>query len=187
MATLAAKRALLRDLLHTLSYRRQPVVLSSGKASDFYIDCKQTTLHPEGAALAGELLWDLVADWTPQAIAGPTLGADPLVMSIMFASRARGQAVPAMIIRKTPKSHGTSAWIEGCDNASRGARVAVVEDVVTSGGSALKAIERARECGYTVVGMVALVDRGEGASEAFQRAGVPFRSLFTVGDFCATD
>src|SRR5574341_479202 len=178
--SLAADRARLLELLRTLSFERRKVVLASGKESDFYVDCKRTALTAEGHALIGRLLLDRIRrlEPPPRGVGGLTLGADPLASAVAMASwleyeRWRAQAQPAhppstidaFIVRKEPKGHGTGQWIEGRRTIPDGSRVAVLEDVVTSGGSALKAIERCRAEHLEVVGCVALVDRLEGGRE----------------------
>ncbi|HYQ81455.1 MAG TPA: orotate phosphoribosyltransferase [Anaeromyxobacteraceae bacterium] len=189
-------RARLLELLRTLSFERRKVVLASGKESDFYVDCKRTALTAEGHALVGRLLLDRIRrlDPPPRGAGGLTLGADPLASAVAMASwlevegaRAEGRAPPspidAFIVRKEPKGHGTGQWIEGRKTIPDGSRVVVLEDVVTSGGSALKAIERCRAEKLVVVGCFALVDRQEGGREAIEAQGVPLDSLFTREDF----
>jgi orotate phosphoribosyltransferase len=189
-------RARLLELLRTLSFERRRVVLASGKESDFYIDCKRTALTAEGHALIGRCLLDRVRRIRPpvRGVGGLTLGADPLASAIALTSflederaRAQGEDPPgtidAFIVRKEPKGHGTGQWIEGRTTIPDGSRVAVLEDVVTTGGSALKAIERCRAEKLEVVGCFALVDREEGGREAIEASGVPLDALFARGDF----
>jgi orotate phosphoribosyltransferase len=189
-------RARLLELLRTLSFERRRVVLASGKESDFYIDCKRTALTAEGHALIGRCLLDRVRRIRPpvRGVGGLTLGADPLASAIALTSflederaRAQGENPPgtidAFIVRKEPKGHGTGQWIEGRTTIPDGSRVAVLEDVVTTGGSALKAIERCRAEKLEVVGCFALVDREEGGREAIEASGVPLDALFARGDF----
>ena len=168
--------ALLRDR----SYERRKVVLASGRESDFYVDGKQTSLHPRGAYLLGRLLLEKMALFgRVDAVGGPTLGADPLATSVALVSSLEGRPMPAFIVRKEPKGHGTRRWIEGKKNLPEGALVVVVEDVVTTGGSGLSAVEKIEEEGYRVVGLLAVVDREEGAREAITGKGYRFESLFT--------
>jgi orotate phosphoribosyltransferase len=178
-------RARLLELLRTLSYERRKVVLASGRESDFYIDCKRTALTAEGHVLVGRLLFDRVRRLTPpvRGVGGLTLGADPIASAIALTSFLEGQPVDAFIVRKEPKGHGTGQWIEGRKTIPDGSRVAVLEDVVTTGGSALKAIERCRAEKLEVVGCFALVDRAEGGREAIEATGVPLDALFTREDF----
>jgi len=203
--TLESDRSRLLELLRTLSYERRRVVLASGKESDFYVDCKRTTLTAEGHVLVGRLLWARVRALAPRvsAVGGLTLGADPIASAVATASwleleawRAKGQpaaaapernhppaTVDAFVVRKEPKGHGTGQWIEGRKTIPDGSRVAVIEDVVTTGGSALKAIERCRLERLEPVACLALVDRREGGREAIEAAGVAVQALFAREDF----
>ena len=192
--SLDADRERLLELLRTLSFERRKVVLASGKESDFYIDCKRTALTAEGHVLVGRLLFDRVRRIAPlvRGVGGLTLGADPIASAIAYTSfleheRSGGAHPPApidsFIVRKEPKGHGTGQWIEGRKTIPDGSRVAVIEDVVTSGGSAKKAIDRCREEGLVVVGCFALVDRMEGGREAIEALGVPLEALYTRKDF----
>jgi len=161
-------------------------VLSSGVESDFYFDGKQTTLHPEGSYLTGKLFFDSIRDVEKvEGVGGLTLGADPIATALSLVSHLEGRPVPAFIIRKEPKGHGTGAWLEGRKNLAEGARVIIVEDVVTSGGSSLKAIKRAEEEGMTVLGVVTLVDREEGGRENIEQAGYWLKAIFTKSDILA--
>jgi orotate phosphoribosyltransferase len=196
-------RARLLELLRTLSFERRKVILASGRESDFYIDCKRTALTAEGHVLVGRLLLERIRRLPPpvHGVGGLTLGADPIASAVATASflelerwRVPGHASPdrsegppatydAFIVRKEPKGHGTGQWIEGRRTLPDGSRVVVIEDVVTTGGSALKAIERCRTEQLVPVGCLALVDRGEGGREAIEAQGVPLQSLFERGDF----
>jgi orotate phosphoribosyltransferase len=174
----------LRVLLRATSYERRAVTLASGRTSDFYIDGKQTTLHPVGAMLIGPVFLDLIeaAGLGIEAVGGPTLGADPIVAVIAAESARRERPIPAFIIRKAPKGHGTGQWIEGMKNLRPGMKVAIVEDTMTTGGSALTAAEKAREAGLDVVLVACLCDRLEGAREAVEAAGLTFAAVFTRPD-----
>lgn len=182
-------RQRLKSLLLSLSYEKREVVLASGKKSNFYFNGKQTSLHPEGAYLLGHALYDLIVTKYPtvEAVGGPTLGADPLVTSIAFASFNKPKKIPAFIIRKEPKKHGTQAWIEGDKNVAQGSQVVIVEDVITSGGSALTACEKAKECGLHVIGVVSIIDREEGGREALKKAGFNLEVLFVKSDLIGRD
>ncbi len=177
--------ARLLQLLRQLSFERRKVTLASGKESDFYIDCKRTALTAEGHVLVGRCLLNEVLAVTPlvRAVGGLTLGADPIASAIALTSFLAGHPVDAFIVRKEPKGHGTGQWIEGRKTIPDGSRVIVLEDVVTTGGSALKAIERCRAERLEVVACLALVDRLEGGREAIEASGVPLRPLFTRKDF----
>jgi orotate phosphoribosyltransferase len=183
--SLSADRARLLDLLRQLSFERRKVVLASGKESDFYVDCKRTALTAEGHVLVGRLLFDRIRRVAPlvRGVGGLTLGADPLASAVALTSFLEGAPVDAFIVRKEPKGHGTGQWIEGRRTIPDGSRVAVLEDVITTGGSALKAVERCRSEGLAVVGCWALVDRQEGGREAIEAQGVPVDALFTRADF----
>jgi orotate phosphoribosyltransferase len=183
--SLAADRARLLELLRTLSFERRKVTLASGKESDFYVDCKRTTLTAEGHALVGRLLFEKVRKIQPRprAVGGLTLGADPIASAIAHTSFLEHQPVDAFVVRKEPKGHGTGQWIEGRKTIPDGSRVVVIEDVVTTGGSALKAIERCRQESLEPILCLALVDRLEGGREAIEATGVTLDVLFTREDF----
>lgn len=180
-------KARLKELLLQLSYEKRDVVLASGEKSQFYIDCKQTSLNPEGAVLLGGIFCDMLGQLSVPvaAVGGPTLGADPLVSAVSVISFQRGQALPAFIIRTQPKDHGTAQWVEGMKNLKPGMKVAILEDVVTSGGSSLKAVERARQAGLDVVAVLCIVDRGHGGADKIRAAGLEFRSIFTLSELVA--
>jgi orotate phosphoribosyltransferase len=178
-------RARLLELLRELSFERRKVVLASGQESDFYIDCKRTALTAEGHVLVGRLMFERVRAIRPlvRAVGGLTLGADPIASAVAMTSFLAGEPVDAFIVRKEPKGHGTGQWVEGRRTIPDGSRVVVIEDVVTTGGSALKAIERCRAERLEPVACLALVDRLEGGREAIEAQGVPLQSLFTRTDF----
>jgi orotate phosphoribosyltransferase len=180
---LAVKRERLLELLRTLAFQEREVVLSSGRTSNFYIDCKQVSLNAEGALLIGELFHAVIDEIAPAAVAvgGLTLGADPLATATSLVSFQRGRPRAAFLVRKEPKGHGTNQWLESTKLAV-GAGVVILEDVVTTGASTLKAIERARQAGLHVIHAVGLVDRLEGGREAVTQA-VPLTTLFTRRDF----
>ena len=180
-------RQRLKELLLEKSYRKGKIKLTSGKESDFYIDGKQTTLDAEGAYLCGRLLYNLICSSQEKidAVGGMTLGADPLVTAVSVVSFLEGQALPAFIVRKEPKSHGTENYIEGRENLKEGARVALLEDVVTTGGTLLQVIERVKSQGFGI-GMVAtIVDRQEGGAEALAAHGYTLLSLFNREELLA--
>lgn len=183
--SLESDRARLLELLRTLSFERRKVVLASGRESDFYVDCKRTTLTAEGHVLVGRVLLDRVRKVSPpvRGVGGLTLGADPIASAIALTSFLDGAPIDSYIVRKEPKGHGTGQWIEGRKTIPDGSRVVVIEDVVTSGGSALKAIERCRAEKLEPVLCLALVDRLEGGREAIEAQGVPLDAVFTRKDF----
>src|SRR3954453_194464 len=177
-------RARLLELLKRLSYEQREVTLASGLKSNFYIDCKQTVLTAEGHYLVAALFGRLLADKAPdvEAIGGVTMGADPLASAVSTLSFLAGRPLPAFYVRKEAKGHGTGQWIEGTKSLRPGMKVAILEDVVTTGGSALKAIARAREFGLTVSVILGLVDREEGGRETLEKEA-PLFTLFRRGDF----
>lgn len=179
----AADRQRLLAILKEKSYEKKKVILSSGRESDFYIDCKQATLTAEGAVLTGRLLFGMLEKGgMPEAVGGITLGADPIVTAISLTSALRNKPIPAFIIRKEPKKHGTAQWIEGTKNLAPGMRAAIVEDVVTTGGSTLKAIERAQGAGLVVTRVLCLVDRNEGGAAALAEKGYRLEPMFLKED-----
>ncbi len=180
-------RQRLKELLLTKSYRKGTVKLSSGRTSDFYIDGKQTTLDAEGSYLCGKLLFDLVKKF-PQSIGGVggmTLGADPLVTAVSMVSYLEKQPIPAFIVRKEAKGHGTQNFIEGRNNLADGTVVALVEDVVTTGGTILKVIDRVEAQGLKVGLVATVVDRQEGGAEALAERGYPLAAVFTRAELLA--
>jgi orotate phosphoribosyltransferase len=178
-------RERLLELLTRLAYEKRKVTLSSGRESDFYIDTKQASLTAEGHYLVGRLvLAEIRAHFAgAQAVGGMTMGADPIASATSLTSFLERGPLPAFYVRKEPKGHGTNQWLEGKKSIPAGAPVAVVEDVVTTGASTLKAVERVRSEGFSVLGVVALVDREEGGRQAVEAAGVPLRALFRRSDF----
>ncbi len=170
-------------LLKEKSYEKRKVILSSGKESDFYIDCKQTTLDAEGAVLCGRLFCEMLeeGEW-PEAVGGITLGADPIVTAVSLTSALRAHPIPAFIIRKEPKKHGTAQWVEGTRNLRPGMRVAIVEDVVTTGASTIRAIERAEESGLKVSRVLCIVDRNEGGAGPIAEKGYRLEAMFLKED-----
>lgn len=182
------KKLKLLQIIRDKSYREGDFTLASGQKSKFYIDLKATTLHPEGALLIGQLVVEEMqrSDAQPllqiDAVGGLTLGADPIATSVSLAAHAAGIFWPAFIVRKEPKAHGTSRYIEGVENMKPGAKVLVLEDVVTTGGSSVKAIERLREAGFQPVAVLTVVDREQGGKAAFEQLGVRFYSLLKISD-----
>jgi orotate phosphoribosyltransferase len=151
--------------------------LVSGRLSSYYVNCKPTTLSPRGMYLVGHLMFEAIKDLHPQGVGGLTFGADPIAMATAFASELQGMPVQAFSIRKTKKDHGIAQWVEG-DLPDR-ARVVVIDDVATTGGSTIKAVERARENGLDVVRVVVLVDRQEGGLDNIRKHVPDVRALIT--------
>ncbi|HBL12827.1 MAG TPA: orotate phosphoribosyltransferase [Cyanobacteria bacterium UBA11162] len=177
---LTSQRQLLMDLFCQLAYKEGDFILSSGQQSSYYINGKQVTLHPQGALTVGRLILSLLPMDT-EAVAGLTLGADPIVTAVSVVSALENRPIPALIIRKETKGHGTMAYIEG-PSLPVGAKVVVLEDVVTTGQSAMKAVQRLRDAGYTVEQVIALVDRQQGGAELYQSSGLKFEALFTIAE-----
>ncbi len=181
------RRARLLALLTERSFARKKVVLASGKESDFFIDCKQTALTAEGHVLCGELMLEALARLPASAaVAGVELGGCPLASAVALTSFLRPENGPprdAVYVRKEAKDHGSKRLLEGDTRLAPGTRVVILEDVVTTGGSTLKAVEKLRAAGHAVVGVVALVDRLEGGREAIEAAGLPLVALYTRADF----
>src|ERR1051325_10923023 len=178
-------REQLLNLLATISFRLGEFTLSSGARSDYYIDCRTTTLHAEGAALTGRVFFDLLQqqDWKVKAIGGLTLGADPIVVAAAVVSSHADAPVHGFLVRKAEKAHGMGRRIEGFQE--KGARVVIVDDVCTTGSSTIQAIEAAREFGFDIVGVACLVERMEaGGRSAVEKAAAPakFISIFTSDD-----
>ncbi|WP_353674798.1 orotate phosphoribosyltransferase [Synechocystis sp. LKSZ1] len=179
-APLDELRSGLRQLITQLAYQEGNFTLSSGQSSSYYINGKKVTLTAEGGLMLGRLILALLPADT-QAVAGLTLGADPLVSAVSIVSAYEQQPIPALIVRKEAKGHGTKAYIEGPDLAT-GAKVVVLEDVVTTGKSALLAVERLRGAGYVVEEILAMVDREQGGAEFYQGQGLRFQALFKISD-----
>ncbi|WP_217914558.1 orotate phosphoribosyltransferase [Miltoncostaea marina] len=175
------RRDRLGHLLREHALVRESVRLSSGRRSSYYFDARQVLLDPEGAALAGALMWDLLRPAAPRAVGGLTLGADPLVCAVSAAAWSEDVRVTGFFVRKEAKKHGLQQWIEG-PFIEEGTPVAVVDDVLTSGGSLVAAVEKARQAGGVVVAAAIVIDRGEGGREAAQQAlgDAPLHALYTA-------
>ncbi len=185
LGLLESRRLRLLELLQELSYQERDVVLASGKHSDFYVDCRQTVLTAEGHFLVGSIFNSIIAERAPEAraVGGISVGADPLASATSLMSQFGAQVLNAFYIRKEPKGHGTSQWIEGTASLAPAMPVVVVEDVITTGGSTLRAVERARDFGLDVVHAVALVDRQEDGGAEAVAAEVPLTTVFRREDF----
>jgi len=179
----------LLTLLRDIAYEKGEVTLASGKVSDFYIDCRKVSLHSEGLVLCGEALYQLYQklELEIDGVGGPTLGADPLIAAFSAAAYHDGAPMHAFIVRKEPKGHGKGKMVEGKSNLPDGARVLLLEDVVTTGGSTVRTIHACREEGLDVCMVFSLVDRCEGGREAIESTGVPFHPLFDRNDFVSGD
>ena len=174
-------KELLLELLKKDAYRKGEFTLSSGKTSEHYVNCKPVILSGKGLFYTSCLLLDEVED-DSVAVAGLTLGADPLVSGVAMVSAIDECELNALIIRKEPKGHGTASQVEG-PLPPKGSKITVLEDVVTTGGSSIKAVKVLRDLGYIVNRIVSIVDRKEGGEEAMNQEGLELRSLFTVVDF----
>jgi orotate phosphoribosyltransferase len=181
----SASRARLADIIRARSFGRGEITLASGRKSDFYFNLKPTMLDPEGAALLAELTFDALKDDELDYVGGLEMGAVPLAGAIAQLSWLKNHPIAAFFVRKKPKEHGARLAVEGLAKGEtlRGKRVVIVEDVTTTGGSAIKALEAVRDAGGKVVMVYTMVDREEGATENFAAAGVPFRSLYRASEF----
>ena len=156
----------LADMIIAKSFKYSddpPFTLASGRTSNYYFNCKPTTLDPEGMNLIGEIIFEMLANADVTAVGGLTLGADPIANALSVISWQKGKPIKSFIVRKDAKGHGTKSAIEG--NVQAGERVAIIDDVITTGGSTITAIERAREAGLVVDRVIALIDREEGGRE----------------------
>ncbi len=179
----AEARRRLKEILVRESLMRGDFTLASGAKSSFYLDVRRTSMHPEGAALCAELILDELDDLELSAVGGPVLGAAPLVGAIAAESFRRGRPLPTFLVRKEAKGHGTAKLIEG--HFPVGGTVALVEDVVTTGGSVLRALAVARGEGAKVPRLVCVVDREQGGDAACAEHEVEFRPLFRVAELLA--
>ncbi len=177
----AQARDRLREIIADKSLTRGRFKLASGGESDIFFDMKTTLLDPEGAALAADLVLDLLAGERVDAVGGLVLGACPVVSAVCLKSGERGRPIPGFFVRKEPKGRGTDKLIEG--NLEPGWRVVVVEDVTTEGNSALRAAQAVRDAGGTVAKVVTVVDRLQGARENLAKEGLELAALFTRDDF----
>ena len=167
------------ELLYFLkkdAYKKGEFKLSSGKTSEHYVNCKPVTLTGRGLTLTSLFMLEHIET---RVVGGLTLGADPLVSGVAVVSALDKTVINGLIVRKEPKGHGTGAWIEGPE-FPKGTRVTVLEDVVTTGGSAIKAAEKLRDAGYVVERVVAIIDRQEGGADAMKEAGLELKSIFTL-------
>lgn len=174
LATLIKERA--------LKIADKPIFkLSSGKMSTYYMDLRTITLDPEGGYIIGNIIYEMIKDKNPDAIGGLTLGADPISYATALVSYLNNNPIKPFVVRKEPKGHGTGKQIEG--NVKEGDNVFIVEDVVTTAGSSLKAAKVAKESGLNVLGIIAIVDREEGGEENIKKEGFNFYPLFKISQF----
>jgi orotate phosphoribosyltransferase len=181
--TTAARRSdrdLLIDAIKELAVVHGRVTLSSGKIADYYVDLRRVTLDGEAAPLVGRVMRELVADWDFAAVGGLTLGADPVATAMLHAAAAEGGRLDSFVVRKAEKAHGLQRRIEG--SPVEGRRVLAVEDTSTTGGSVLTAVEALRDGGAEVIGVAVIVDRGTGAREKIEAAGLPYRYALSLAD-----
>lgn len=181
----SAARARLADIIAKRSFGRGEITLASGRKSDFYFNLKPTMMDPEGAALLAELTFESLKDYALDYVGGLEMGAVPLAGAIAQLSWMRGHPIAAFFVRKKPKEHGARLAVEGLAKGEtlQGKRVVIVEDVTTTGGSAIKAADAVRDAGGEVALVITMVDREEGATETFRDAGIPFRSLYKASEF----
>ncbi len=175
----------LLELLRTKAYEKKLVTLASGRQSNFYIDVKRVSLLAAGSYWIGQGLFELIQKYFPEAVAagGLTLGADPLATAVSVASFVAKRPIDAFIVRKEAKGHGLARLIEGGHQLTAGSPVVILEDVVTSGGSALEAYRKVKDFGWNPLGVVAVVDREEGGRENIEKEGLKLYSLFRKADF----
>jgi orotate phosphoribosyltransferase len=175
-----AQRDELRQMLLNRSMRFGEFVLSSGATSNYYIDVRKTSLHPAGLKMIAQLFCEVLEADNVTAVGGLTLGADPLVAGVMLRSAELGRPIEGFLVRRTTKDHGMRGQVEG--NLAGHKRIAILDDVITSGESALIAAEAAESYKAEVVRVLAVVDREQGASQIFQQRGYPFTPLFSIGE-----
>jgi orotate phosphoribosyltransferase len=178
-------RARLHEIIRDRSFGYGEITLASGRKSNFYFNLKPTMCDPEGAALLAELTYEALKDDKLDYVGGLEMGAVPLAGALAQLSWMKGAPIGAFFVRKRPKEHGARLAIEGLTKTEslKGKRIVIVEDVTTTGGSAVKALDAVREAGAEVALVFTMVDRDEGASETFAAAGVPFRSLYKASEF----
>lgn len=181
-------RAELFELIRQRSFGRGKIKLASGRESNFYFDLRPTALHPAGATYIGSLIVDILEDLPADYVGGLEIGAVPIATAVAAASHQSQRPVGAFFVRKRVKDHGAGKLVEGlpAGESLDGKNVVVLEDVTTTGGSALQAVEAVRQAGGNVLLVLTVVDRQEGAAENFAQLGLPFRALFTADEFLKT-
>ncbi|MEM8612261.1 MAG: orotate phosphoribosyltransferase [Cyanobacteria bacterium P01_H01_bin.105] len=176
---ITVKRQLL-DLICTDAYKEGNFTLSSGQPSTYYINGKLVTLHPQGGQMVGRVMLDYLNEGVV-GVGGLTLGADPIVTAVSVVAAYEGRSITPLIVRKEAKGHGTQAYIEG-PVLPKNSNVVILEDVVTTGQSAMKAIVRLREAGYMVNQVISLVDRQQGGAEYYKKESIAFKAVYTIGE-----
>jgi orotate phosphoribosyltransferase len=174
-------RNALQQLVRDKALKFGDFTLASGKKAKYYLDCRQITLDSQGARLIGEGMLDLLEGNMPDLVGGMAIGADPITAAILTLAGVRGIPLRGVMVRKEPKQHGTGKLVEG--PFREGESIVIVEDVVTTGGSSLLAIERCEDVGLKVSRVLAIIDRLEGGREAFANRGYELTTLFTIRDF----
>lgn len=172
------------DLFKERALKFGDFTLASGKKASYYLDGKQITLHSQGLKLVSEGMLELLADFEYEAVGGMVIGADPIVGGILAVAAEKGQELNGFLVRKESKGHGTQKYVEG--PVKPGMKVVIVEDVVTTGGSSLKAVDRVEEFGCEVVAVIGIIDRMEGGAASYAERNLAFRSLLTIEDFGIT-
>jgi orotate phosphoribosyltransferase len=176
-------RTKLFALLKERAFRRGRVVLASGRESDFYFDMKPAMLDPDGASLMADLILQELQDVKADCIGGLEMGAVPLIAPVAMRSPDFGRRLPGFFVRKAVKDHGTKKRVDGADISAK--TVVILEDVTTTGGSAMDAVKAVQDAGAKVALVLSILDRGEGAADLFAKAGIPFKSLFRAEEFLA--
>ena len=181
----SAARARLAEIIRKRSFGRGEITLASGRKSDFYFNLKPTMCDPEGAALLAELTYETLKDDSLDYIGGLEMGAVPIAGAVAQLSHMIGAPMQAFFVRKKPKEHGARLSVEGLMPGETliGKRVVIVEDVTTTGGSAMKAVEAVRDAGAEIAFVLTIVDREEGATEAFAAQGLDFRAIYRASEF----
>ncbi|MCH2130122.1 MAG: orotate phosphoribosyltransferase [Pirellulaceae bacterium] len=174
-------RDALQQLIRELALREGQFTLASGKSSHYYLDCRKVTLASAGAHWIAAGILELLGEDLPDAVGGMAIGADPITAAVITLAAVQQKSLRGFIVRKESKQHGTGQQVEG--PVEPGDRVVIVEDVVTTGGSSLKAVQHARDFGLQVESVIGIVDRLEGGAEVFAEQQIPFQALFTIRDF----
>ncbi|MEO0739361.1 MAG: orotate phosphoribosyltransferase [Cyanobacteria bacterium J06649_12] len=182
-ADLSNVKQQLLDLICTDAYKEGNFVLSSGQQSTYYINGKLVTLHPQGGQMVGRVMLDYIDD-SVVGVGGLTLGADPIVTAVSVVAAYEGRSITPLIVRKEAKGHGTQAYIEGPVLPAE-SNVVILEDVVTTGQSAMKAITRLRAAGYAVNQVISLVDRQQGGAEYYIQENIDFKAVYTISEIQA--